>query len=161
MKQSSILFLQGFIVIIGIVTVAIMIRFPLTEGRAENLDLFRIYSDPFILYGYSASIPFFIALYKTFKLFGYIGHNKAFSQDSVMALRTIKYCAAVLSIFIVMAGIYIRIFHNKNDDPAGFLAMCTVTTFVTLVIATAISVFEKILLDGMDILLENEKTYNQ
>ncbi|HMK20488.1 MAG TPA: DUF2975 domain-containing protein [Chitinophagaceae bacterium] len=138
-----------------------MIRFPSTEGRAENLDLFSIYSDPFILYGYAASIPFFIALYKAFKLLGYIGQNQAFSQNSVRALRSIKYCTIVLSIFIVMAGLYIRIFHNKDDDPAGFLALCILTTFVSLVVATAAAVFEKILQKGMDIKSENEQLYEQ
>ena len=161
MKQSSTIFLQGVIVLIGIMALAIMIRFPLTEGRAENLDLFNIYSDPFILYGYAASIPFFIALYKAFKLLGYIGQNKAFSLNSVKTLSSIKYCAIALSIFIVMAGLYIRIFHNKDDDPAGFLAMCIVTTFVSLVVATAAAVFEKILQNGMDIKSENEQLYAQ
>ena len=161
MKQRSTIFLQGVIVLIGIVPLAIMIRFPLTEGRAENLDLFSIYSDPFILYGYAVSIPFFIALYKAFKLLGYIGQNKAFSLNSVRTLSSIKYCAILLSIFIVMAGLYIRIFHNKDDDPAGFLAMCMVTTFVSLVVATAAAVFEKILQNGMDIKSENEQLYEQ
>jgi hypothetical protein len=160
-RKSSILFLQVVIVLIGIVALAIMIRFPSTEGRARNLDLFSIYSDPFILYGYAASIPFFIALYKAFKLLGYIGQNKAFSLNSVRTLSSIKYCAIVLSIFIVMAGLYIRIFHNKDDDPAGFLAMCIVTTFVSLVVATAVAVFEKILQNGMDIKSENEQLYEQ
>jgi len=161
MKRSSTIFLQGVIVLIGIMALAIMIRFPLTEGRAENLDLFNIYSDPFILHGYAASIPFFIALYKAFKLLGYIGQNKAFSLNSVKTLSSIKYCAIALSIFIVMAGLYIRIFHNKDDDPAGFLAMCIVTTFVSLVVATAAAVFEKILQNGMDIKSENEQLYEQ
>ncbi|HEY5967320.1 MAG TPA: DUF2975 domain-containing protein [Chitinophagaceae bacterium] len=120
-----------------------MIRFPLTEGRATNLDLLSIYSDPLILYGYAASIPFFIALYKAFKLLGYIGQNKAFSLNSARALRSIKYCAIVLSVLIVMAGLYIMIFHNKDDDPAGFLAICIVTTFVSISAATAAAVFEK------------------
>lgn len=157
MKQSSTLFLQGVIVLLGILSLAIMIRFPLTEGRAANLDLFSIYSDPFILYGYAASIPFFISLYKAFKLLGYIGHNNAFSLNSVKTLKSIKYCAIVLSILIVMAGLYIRIFHSKGDDPAGFLAMCIGTTFISLVVATAVSVFEKILQNGVDIISENEQ----
>ena len=151
MKQSSTIFLQGVIVLIGIVALAVMIRFPLTEGRAANLDLFSIYSDPFILYGYAASIPFFIALYKAFKLLGCIGQNKAFSLNSVRTLRSIKYCAIGLCILIVMAGLYIRIFHNKDDDPAGFLALCIVTTFVSFVVAIAMAVFEKILQNGVDI----------
>ena len=127
------------------------------EGRATNLDLLSIYSDPLILYAYAASIPFFIALYKAFKLLGYIGQNKAFSLNSARALRSIKYCAIVLSVLIGIAGLYIRIFHNKDDDPAGFLAMCIVTTFVSIVVATAAAVFEKkILQKGVDIISENE-----
>src|SRR6478609_3726500 len=118
MKQSSTIFLQVVIVLIGIVVLAFMIVMPTTEGRAANLDLFSIYADPFILYGYAASVLFFIGLYKVFRLLGYMGQNKTFSLDSVKTLRSIKYCAIGLSIFIVMAGLYIRIFHHQDDDPA-------------------------------------------
>jgi hypothetical protein len=61
----------------------------------------------------------------------------------------------------MIAGIYIRIFHAKDDDPAGFLAMCIVTTFVSIVIATAAAVFEKILQNGVDIKSENEQLYER
>ena len=151
MKKSSILFLQAVLLLIGIAALIIMIRMPLTEGRAANLDLFRIYSDPLILYAYAASIPFFIALYRAFQLLGYIGQNEAFTVNAVSTLRSIKNCAIALSILIVLAGIYIRIFHNKEDDPAGFIALCIVMTFVSLVVATAVTVFEKILQNGLDI----------
>ena len=161
MKISLTIFLQGVIVLFGLVALAIMIRVPLTEGRAVGKDLFSIYCDPFILYGYAASIPFFIALYEAFKLLGYIGQNKAFSLNSVRTLRIIEYCAIAQSILIVMAGLYIRIFHNKNDDPAGFLAMCIITIFVSIVVAIAMSVFEKILQNGVDIKSENEKLHEQ
>ena len=143
MKRILILFLQVVIVLIGIATLYLMIRFPLTEGRARNLDLFNIYFDPFILYGYASSIAFFVALYKAFKLLGYINQNKLFSPTSVRTLRSIKHCALTLSILIAMGGLYIRIFHNKEDDPAGFLAMCIVTTFISVVVATAVAVLEK------------------
>lgn len=158
MKKSSIIFLQVVIVLIGIVALAIMIRLPLTEGRATNLDLLSIYTDPFLIYVYLASIAFFVALYQAFKLLGYIGQNKVFSLNSVKALRTIKYCAILLSILIVMAGLYIRMFHAKGDDPAGFLAMCIVTTFISIVIATAAAVFEKTLQSAVDIKSENDLT---
>ncbi len=158
MKNFSIVFLQVVIVFIGIVALAFLIWLPLTEGRAMNLDLFSIYSDPFILYGYATSIAFFIALYKAFKLLGYIGQNKVFSSSSVKALKSIKYCAVILSILIVMAGAYIRIFHSKEDDPAGFLAICIVTTFVSIVVATAAAIFEKILQNAVDMKSENDLT---
>jgi hypothetical protein len=158
MKKIPIVFLQAVIVLIGIVALAIMIRLPLTEGRAANLDLFSIYADPFILYAYVASIAFFIALYKAFKLLGYIGQNKVFSSGSVKALKSIKYCAIVLSILIVLAGLYVRLFHSKEDDPAGFLAMCIVTTFVSIVVATAAAIFEKLLQNAIDMKSENDLT---
>ncbi|MBI4118826.1 MAG: DUF2975 domain-containing protein [Parcubacteria group bacterium] len=164
MKKSSTIFLQVVIVLIGIVALAIMIRFPLTEGRAANLDLFSIYADPFIVYGYLASIAFFVALYQAFKLLGYIGQNKVFSLNSVGALRNIKYCAIVLCILIVMAAIYIRISCctvaevDGGDDPAGFIAVSIMATFISIVVATAAAVFERILQNAVDIKSENDLT---
>jgi len=157
MKRASTIFLQAVIVLIGIIVLVIMIRFPLSEGRAKNLDLFNIYSDPFILYGYATSVALFVALYKAFKLLGYIGRNKVFSIDSVSALRSIKYCAIIFSILIVAAGLYVRIFHNKEDDPAGFLAICIITTFFAIVVAVATVVFENILQTGINIKSKNEQ----
>ena len=127
-----------------------LIRFPLTEGRAANLDLFRIYSDPFILYGYAASIPFFVALYKSFKLLGYINQNKLFSSLTLKTLKSIKYCAILLSILIVLAGLYIKLYHDEADDPAGFLAICILATFVLVIVATALTIVEKFLKNRLD-----------
>src|SRR5687767_1585461 len=158
MKKTSTIFLQGVIVLIGIVALVILIRFPLTEGRAKTLDLVSIYADPFILYGYAASIAFFVALYKAFKLLGYIRQNRVFSSDSVKTLKAIKYCAIILSILIVTAGLFVKLSHHKDDDPAGFLAMCIVTTFVSIVVATAAAIFENILQNAVDMKSENDLT---
>jgi hypothetical protein len=158
MKRISIIFLQAVIVLVCIVALSIMIRFPLTEGRAQNLDTFSIYFDPFILYGYASSIAFFVAMYKAFKLLGYIGQNKLFSLNSIRTLRSIKYCAIIFAISIVMAGLYILIFHSKDDDPAGFLAMCIVITFISIVVATGVAVLEKILQKAVDMKTENDFT---
>jgi hypothetical protein len=158
MKKIPTVFLQAVIMLIGIVTIVILLWFPLTEGRAANLDLFSIYFDPFILYGYATSIAFFVALYKAFKLLGYIGQNKVFSSNSVKTLKSIKYCAIVLSILIVLAGLYIKLFHSKEEDPAGFIAICIVTTFVSIVVATAAAIFEKLLQNAIDMKSENDLT---
>lgn len=158
MKSISIVFLQVVIVLIGIVAIAILLWFPQTEGRAANLDLLSIYLDPFILYGYATSIAFFVALYKAFKLLGYIGQNKVFTSNAVKTLKSIKYCAIIISILIVLAGLYIRLFHHKEDDPAGFLAICIVTTFVAIVVATTAAIFEKLLQTAIDMKSENDLT---
>ena len=158
MKKISILFLQIALVAIGVVAFAILIRFPLTEGRAVNLDLWSIYSDPFILYAYLSSIAFFVGLYKAFRLLGFIRLNKLFTEDSINILKNIRYCAIILSVLIVMAGVYIKIFHHKDDDPAGFLGLCIVTTFICIVVATAVAVLEKVLQNAIDMKSENDLT---
>jgi hypothetical protein len=85
-----------------------------------------------------------------FRLLGYIGQNKTYSSTSVKTLMTIKYCAIALAILIVMAGVYIALFHSKKDDPAGFLAICMVTTFASIVVAALAARFEKRLHNDMD-----------
>jgi|GEM_PF-65459 hypothetical protein len=159
MKKISTIFLQAVVVLIGIVALIVLIRFPLTEGRAVNLDLLSIYSDPFIIYGYLVSIAFFTALYQAFKLLSYIGQNKIFSLNSFKALKTIKYCAIILSLSIVMAVLFIITSHHPDDDPAGFIAMGIITTFITLVVATTANVFERTLQQAMDIKSKNDLIY--
>ena len=158
MKSISTRFLQAVVVLIGLAVLALLIRLPLTEGRADNLDLLSIYADPLILYSYAASVAFFVALYKAFTLLGYIGQNKVFAPESVGALKSIKYCASILSVLIVLAGLCIRLTHNKEDDPAGFLAMCGATTFAAIVVATAAAIGEKVLQNAIDMKAENDLT---
>ncbi|MBO9618600.1 MAG: DUF2975 domain-containing protein [Niabella sp.] len=158
MKRSAVIFFQMVIVLVGIVVFVFLVRFPLTEGRAANLDGFRIYSDPFILYGYAASIAFFVALYKAFRLLGYIRQNKIVSSGAVSTLKSIKYCAMVLSVLIAAAGLYISVFHNKEDDPAGFLAICIAAIFISVVVAITASIFGKNLGKVMDKRFGNDLT---
>lgn len=160
MKRGSIIFLQGVIVLIGFGALALLLWEPRVEGvNRDATTLYQIYfDDPFLTYAYVASVAFFVALYKAFKLLGYIGQNEVFSEASVKALRTIKYCAIVLGILIVIAGVYIRIFHTEGDDPAGFLALCIVTTFVSIIVATAAAVFEKTLQSAVEMKSENDLT---
>ena len=159
MKKSSTVFLQVVIVLIGIGALVLLLWEPQLEGRNAHATLFEIYfKDPFLACVYIGSVPFFVALYQAVKVLGYAGQNKIFSQGAVNALRTIKYCAIVLGLLIVLAGLYIRIFHAEGDDPAGFLAMCIATTFVSIVIATVAAMFERILQNAVDIKSENDLT---
>lgn len=158
MKRIPTAFLQGVIVLIGLVAMVLLIWFPQLEGRAQGLDLISIYADPLILYAYAASIAFFVALYKAFRLLGYIRQNKVFSTGSVNALKSIKYCAIILAALIVGAGVFVMLSHHPDDDAAGFMAMCIITTFITLVVATAAAIFQKILQNAVDLKSENELT---
>jgi hypothetical protein len=157
MKHGSTLFLKVVIYLIGIGMLAGMIRFPQTEGRAANLDLVSIYMDPFIIYIYIGSLPFFVGLYQALKLLNLIDANKAFSQGAVNTLRNMKFASLSLIGFIVLALFYIRFFAH-GDDPAGPTALGILASFAAAVIATAAAVFQKLLQNAVDIKSENDLT---
>jgi Protein of unknown function (DUF2975) len=159
MKMRSLvvptIFLQAVIVLIGIGALALMLWEPHIEGRNAHATLFEIYfKDPFLAYAYLASIPFFMALYQAFKVLGYIGQNKAFSQATVKALRTIKFCALGIIGFVAIGELFILM--SNSDDRAGGVFIGILITFGSVVIATVAAMFERILQNSVDTKSENE-----
>src|SRR5215211_120203 len=115
MKRGPILFLKVVVVLIGIGALALMLWEPHIEGRNAHATLFEIYfKDPFLAYAYLASTPFFVALYQAFKVLGYIGQDKAFSQATLKALRTIKFCALAIIGFVALGELFIML--GNSDD---------------------------------------------
>lgn len=161
MKKSSTIFLQVVIIALGIGTLALLLWEPHLEGRnARATTLYEIYfNDPFLAYVYIGSIAFFVALYQAFKLLRHIRQNKAFSLNSVKALRTIKYCAVTIIAFLVGAEGYINIVQRKvEEDIAGGVMMGLVMIFISVVVATATAVFEKTLKSAVELKSENDLT---
>ena len=157
MKRSSTLFLQLVIVLIGIGALALMLWEPHIEGRNAHATTFQIYfNDPFLAYAYIASIPFFVALYQAFKVLGYAGQDKVFSQAAVKSLRIIKFCAIAIIGFVAVGEIFIMF--SKSDDRAGGVFMGILITFGSIVIATAAAMFERVLQNAVDLKSENDLT---
>ena len=103
-----------------------------------------------------ASVPFFVGLYQAFKLLGYIGRNEIFSQRSVRALRTLKYCALAI-IGVVAVSVFFMIGGDRDDRPAGVF-MRILITFPSIIVATAAAMFERILQKAVEIKSENDLT---
>jgi hypothetical protein len=159
MKRGSIIFLQVVIVFLGIGVLAALLWEPQLEGRNVNATQFEIYfKDPFLAYIYLAFVPFFIGLYQAFRMLGYARRDEIFSQRSVRALRTIKYCAVTTAVLILGAQAYIFIFVRGTDDIAGGVMMGAIIIFVSAIFATAAAVFERILQNAVDIKSENDLT---
>jgi hypothetical protein len=157
MKRSSTVFLQIVIVLVGVGAVALLLWEPQIEGRNAHATLFEIYfKDPFLAYAYVASIPFFVALHRAFKVLGYAGRDRIFSRAAVDALRTIKLCAIATIGFVAVGEIFIIL--DRSDDRAGGVFMGVLITFGSIVMATAAAVFERILQNAVEIKSENDLT---
>jgi len=157
MKRSSTAFLQVVIVLIGIAALALLLWEPQVEGvNAHRTHLEIYFKDPFLAFIYIGSIPFFVALYQAFKVLGYAGQNKVFSQAAVKSLRIIKFCALAIIGFVAVSVIFM-INGDRDDRPAG-LFMRVLVTFPSIVVAAAAAMFERVLQNAVDIKSENDLT---
>src|SRR5574343_89097 len=134
MRNRFGLLLQIALVLVGFIILFLLIRLPQTEGRASNLTMFQIYSDPFILYGYGIAAVYFYSLSQIIRLIGYYRINQLVSHAAIKTVRTIQYCFGSAVVMVGFAGLYIRLHHHKDDDPAGFLAICILVILVSLTI---------------------------
>ena len=100
-KSTAALFLQVAIVLLAMTALGVLLWEPHLEGRNARATAFEIYfNDPFLAYIYVGSIPFFVALYRAFRLFGHFRQTGAFSQATVDALRVIRNCAIAMIGFV-------------------------------------------------------------
>ena len=157
MKRGSILFLRAVVLLVGALVLAGMLWEPHLEGRNANADWETIYfRDPFLVYAYVGSLPFFFGLYQAFKVLGYVGRGEAFSLAAVKALRYIKYCALAVIGFIAGAEAYIML--GVSDDSAGAVMMGIVTCFAGVVIAVGAAVLERVFQSAVALKSENDLT---
>jgi hypothetical protein len=125
---------------------------PHIEGRNAHATLFEIYcKDPFLAYAYLASIPFFMALYQAFKVLRYIGEScesGEFPPATAKALRTIRICALAIIGFVAVGELFIML--GESDDRAGGVFMGVLISFVSVIIAAAAALFERIFRNAAD-----------
>jgi hypothetical protein len=147
MKRSSAMFLQVVIVLLGLGVLGLLLWEPHLEGRNARATTFEIYfKDPFLAYVYVGSIPFFVALHRAFGLFAHVRRTGTFSPVSVNALRVIKRCALTQIGFVAGAAIFIVLFGDGEDRPAGVF-MCLLAASGAGVIAATAAMFARNLRD--------------
>ncbi|MFN4213944.1 DUF2975 domain-containing protein [Exiguobacterium sp.] len=112
---------------------------------------------PIVFGMYAAAIPFFYALYQTFKLLGYIDRNEAFSLETVRALRHIKYSAVTITIVYVATLPFFYWFAERDDAP-GFILIGLAFVFASFVVAMFAELLQKLLKRAIVMKQENDLT---
>jgi hypothetical protein len=160
MNRAFVLSVKALIVFLGIAALAFLILEPNLEGRNANSTLFQVYfNDPFLVYAYVASIPFFVALAQAFRLIGYAERQNVFSRESVRALRNIRTCAIAIILFAVGAEAWLFAYQRTvEEDIAGGVSMGLFVICTSLVIATEAAVFETVLRSAVDMKSEHDLT---
>ncbi|WP_028775701.1 DUF2975 domain-containing protein [Shimazuella kribbensis] len=157
MKQGTTLFLKIAVILIGIPVPALCIFLvPKIGNFAAELYPDITYMKYLVSIDlYATAIPFYFALYQTFKLLNYIDENKAFSNLSVKALKTIKYCAILISILYAVGTPLFYLMGEKDDAP-GVIVIGLIFIFASIVIAVFAAVLQRLLKEAVDIKSEND-----
>ena len=91
MKRGSTLFLKIAVFFIGTPVLALCILgIPWLANHPAN-PVYAGLLYPILIIIYVTLVPFFVALYQAFRILIIIDRNNAFSNNSVLALKKIKY----------------------------------------------------------------------
>jgi hypothetical protein len=112
---------------------------------------------PILLGMYVTLVPFYFALWQTWRLLGFIDKNKPFSFASVTALKKVKYCALIISAMYTLGMPCIYIVADRDDAP-GVVAIGLVFIGTSFVIATSAGVLQKLIETAVAIKSENDLT---
>ena len=162
MKRGTTLFLKIAVILIGIPVLALCILL-LPQIASEAYEAAgRGWGFTNVIYViltvmYSSVIPFYFALYQTYKLLSYIDKNQAFSELSVRSLKQIKYCAMTISGLYVVALPFVFIIAEIDDAP-GLVIVGMIPIFASMVIAVFAAVLQRLLQEAIFIKSENDLT---
>ncbi|MZQ83330.1 DUF2975 domain-containing protein [Paenibacillus sp. 5J-6] len=159
MKQITTLFLKFAVIFLGVPILALCIFLvPKIGNFAGEVYLNIAYMKSLVLIDmYAAAIPFYFALYQAFKLLSYIDKNQAFSELSVKALQSIKYCAITISTLYLL-GMPLYYLMAEGVDPPSFIPIGWIIIFSSIVIAVFAAVLQRLLQEAIHIKSENELT---
>ncbi|XLP24786.1 DUF2975 domain-containing protein [Bacillus toyonensis] len=159
MKQGSTLFLKTAVILMGIPVLAMCVFLvPQIWDFAAELypDIAYIKYLVFINL-YATAIPYYFALYQTFKLLNYIDKNNEFSKLSVKSLKNIKNSALTISVLYVL-GMPLFYLVAERDDAPGIIIIGMIMIFASMVIAVFAAVLQRLLKDAINIKSENDLT---
>lgn len=151
MKKYPTLLIKGAVIVLGLIVLALCI-FALPSvwkgGSAEfpeaSAALLLI-----VIGMYATAVPFFIALWQTWKLLNYIDRNIAFSELSLKALRNIRYSAIIIGIFY-MGGVPLLLPIAQADDAPGIVLIGFAIACIPFVISASVSIFQKLIQSALD-----------
>jgi hypothetical protein len=159
MKRGSTHFLRLALSLAGIGVLALCI-FALPSLWKGGSEEFPAASNAFLIIMtslYIAAIPFFLALWQTFKLLNYIDQNTAISNVSVKVLKNIKYYAIVITaLFILDVPFLVPI--AEADDAPGLVVIGMLVACAPIVVAVFAAILQRLLQNAIDIKSENDLT---
>jgi len=152
MNRGSTHFLRAVIYLIGLAGLGLLIIFAgVIYGGNAGMYL------PVLLFMFVPAVPFYMVLYQGLQLLRYIDTNTAFSEKSVTALKTIKYCAFSISC-LYAAGMPLIIYVADKDDAPGGVLIGLIFIVIPLIFGVFAALLQRLIQSALDIQSENDLT---
>jgi membrane protease YdiL (CAAX protease family) len=157
MKKGTTLFLKLAVIFMGlpVLVLSVVGLIDLVRNPANPDYAYMLY--PIVTGIYLSSLPYYFALYQSFRLLSFLDKGEAFSELSVVALRKIKYCGILISIIFMVLLPFVFMLAQIEDAP-GLIIVGMIPVFTALVIGVFAAVLEKLLKEAIDIKSLNDLT---
>lgn len=106
---------------------------------------------------YISTVPFYIGVYKGWRILDLIDRDRAFSMQPVKALRAIVYCAASISFIYILSLPFFYIWADNTDAP-GLMVIGQFLVGMPLIISVAVGLLQRLLAEAVAIKSENDMT---
>lgn len=158
-KRGSTLFLRAAVTVIGLGVLALCIfLLPLMWTYAYSEYPHHGYAIQAVVAAmYLSTIPFYIGIYKGWRILDVIDRNQAFSMQPVKALRSIAYCAGSISFIYVLSLPFFYVWAQHVDAP-GLMVIGLFLAGMPLIISVAVGLLQRLLAEVVVIKSENDLT---
>lgn len=106
---------------------------------------------------YVGAVPFYIALWQSLKLLGYIDKGKAFSSLSVGALKVIAWCGVAISAIFVASLPFFYLWAERADAP-GLILMGMILSCAAFTVTVFAALMQRLLKQAITMKAENDLT---
>lgn len=157
MNKRLIILLEVSLIIISIVILALSIFFlPYAANKsAENFPEVAHLQYPILIGIYLTCIPFYMSIYQSFRIIGFVKKGNLFAEHTCKSLRIITLSAVSIIMFYVIGMIYLNL--EQALQPTLML-LGLIIMFTSLVIAGFAEVLKTQLIKVVDVKNENDLT---
>lgn len=106
---------------------------------------------------YVSTVPFYLGIYKGWRILDAIDAGKAFSAQVTAALRVISYAAASISLVYTLSLPFFYIWAQHVDAP-GLMVIGMFLVGMPLIISVAVGILQRLLAEAVHMKSENELT---
>lgn len=159
MERASTLFLRLAVTVIGLGVAALCIfLLPLIWQAAYIEYPHNGYAVRIVVTAmYFAAVPFYLGIYRGWQILNAIDKDKAFSMQSVKALKTIAICSGIISLIYILCLPFFYIWAQSDDAP-GLVLVGLFFVGMPLIVSVAMSLLQRLLAQAVSIKSENDLT---